>query len=131
MTIVHTGRQSVIVRNTSEGAPGRYEATAVVADPVLLTACSLQAVMTERQVGNLTDVAIGRYELFAPAVTPLTSTSHVELVSSSVTSTSYTIGGATYYTTGVVYEVDGEPALWHDHAGRPHHTECYLKARTS
>ena len=131
MTIVHTGRQTVIVRNKGEGTPGRFETTPVVADPVLLTGCSLQAVQTERQVGNLTDVAIGRYELFAPPTTPLTSTSQVELVSTAPTSTSYVIGGATYYTTGTVYDVDGEPALWFDHAGRPHHTECYLKVRTS
>ena len=131
MTIVHTGRQTVVVLNTTEGDPGRFEATAVPADPVLLTGCSLQAVQTERQVGNLTDVAIGRYELFAPASTPLTSTSRLELVTSTPTATSYVIGGATYYTTGVVYDVDGEPMVWFDHAGRPHHTECYLKARSS
>ena len=95
MTIVHTGRQTVVVLNTTEGDPGRFEATAVPADPVLLTGCSLQAVQTERQVGNLTDVAIGRYELFAPVSTPLTSTSRLELVTSTPTATSYVIGGAT------------------------------------
>ena len=131
MTIVHTGRQAVIVLNKGEGAPGRFETIPVNADPVLLSGCSLQAVQTERQVGNLTDVAIGRYELFAPATTPLTSTSQVELVSSAPTGTSYIIGGSTYYTTGVVYDVDGEPNVWSDHMGRPHHTECYLKVRTS
>ena len=39
MTIVHTGRQTVVVLNTTEGDPGRFEATAVPADPVLLTGC--------------------------------------------------------------------------------------------
>jgi len=131
VTQIHLGRQNVIVRNKTEGAPGRYETTPVALPPVVVRSCSLQAVQTERQVGNLTDVSISRYELFAPTSAPLTPTSQVELVTSQQTDTSYTIDGATYYTTGIVYDVDGEPSIWVDHFGRQHHTECYLKVRSS
>ena len=128
---IHLGRQTVIVLNTTEGTPGRYEAELVDADPVAVSGCSLQAFRTEREIGNLTDVAIARYELFAPASAPLTSTSKVELVTSATTSTSYTIGTTLYYTTGITFDVDGEPALWFDRAGRAHHIECYVKQRAS
>lgn len=138
----HLGRQSIVLLNTTEGAPGRYESTSVDADPVLVERCSLQAYRTERLDHNSTDVAIARLELFTPPDAPLLPTSKVRLVSKTATATSYTFTFTetddngdpvtvtkTFYVTDPVYDVDGEVAIWPDRNNRPHHTECYVKER--
>jgi hypothetical protein len=83
-----------------------------------VTGCSVQERQTKRELTNITDVEYARFRIFAPIGTPLTGTSLV------------VIGVLAAWpppATTLVWQVDGEPTLWHSRHGAPHHIECYLR----
>jgi len=80
--------------------------------------CSLEEHRTKRDINDLTDIAIGRWRLFAPGTAPLSNTSQV------------VVGAITAWPPPAgtqIYIVDGEPAIWRARNGIIHHIECYLR----
>lgn len=105
----------------NQGAPTGYDG---VGDPVyggptltVVNNCDVQQHTTRREISNI-DVAWSRSRLFAPASAPLSSTSVVALGAFN----SWPLPGGT-----TTFLVDGEPAIWNQHNGVPHHFECYLR----
>lgn len=107
------GSMSVTVLRATETPDPRYgtlrrdwaNPTATV-----VKGCAVQQVSaTEADVDR--EYAATHVRLFAPADADLAATDRVEYA-------------------GTTYEVDGEPAVWLDEAGRPHHIEAELKRMT-
>lgn len=68
--------------------------------------CAVQPLTTDEQVGDR-DTVTSRWQLWAPAGTPLAATSRVRY-------------------DGHTFEVDGEPQTWPGISGGPHHVTAFL-----
>lgn len=104
------GRQAVTIVHRTDGPPDALGVPAVVETETTVTGCSVQPVSTTEDVSNV-DQVVSRWRMFAPAATAFTATDGV-------------------ISDGVLYQVDGDPQIWSDLGGNPHHIECYLKRAT-
>lgn len=72
--------------------------------------CSIQPEFSTETLGSA-DRIITRWRLFAPPQTDLSAVDSVMF-------------------NGETFSIDGDPALWFDWYGKPHHQECYLRKAT-
>jgi hypothetical protein len=104
------GHQTVILVHRAAGPPDTLGVPSHVETQESVSGCSVQPLTTTEELSDV-DQVITRWRLYAPATVTLTAIDAV-------------------ISDGVLYEVDGDPQIWSDMAGRPHHLECYLRRAT-
>lgn len=104
------GHQVIAVVRRTEGIPDRLGVPTLVETTHYVSGCSVQPLATIEQLSNV-DQVVTRWRLFAPADADLIVTDAV-------------------ITNGIQYEVDGDPMVWPDLGGVPHHLEAYLRRAT-
>lgn len=106
-----TGRDTVVIVRRVMGAPDNLGVpTRIETREVVWNCCSVQPLGTDELLSDV-DRVITRWKLYAPADVNLTSTDAVE-------------------SNGLLYEVDGDPQIWADVRGVPHHLTCLLRRAT-
>jgi len=104
------GRETVTVVTRSWGPPDTLGVAAKVETPHTVTGCAVVPLTTQEDVSDV-DHVVTRWRLFGPPDMAVTVTDAV------------IVGDLTY-------EVDGDPQVWPDARGVPHHLECYLRRAT-
>ncbi|HEX5119849.1 MAG TPA: hypothetical protein VFW65_32080 [Pseudonocardiaceae bacterium] len=110
MTGPPIGHQIITVIRRTSGPPDRLGVPTQVETRHDVSGCSVQPVGTDEQLSNV-DLVVTRWRLYAPADADVVVTDAV-------------IAG------GLTYEVDGDPQVWPDIRGQPHHLEAYLRRAT-
>lgn len=110
MTGPPIGHQVITVVRRTDGPPDRLGVATPVETRYDVAGCSVQPLTTAEQLSNV-DQVVTRWRLFAPPNADLVVTDAVVVA-------------------GIQYEVDGDPQVWPDMGGRPHHLEAYLRRAT-
>lgn len=105
-----TGRDTITVVHRTAGTPDNLGVPAKIETRRQVAGCSVQPLGTDELLSDV-DRVITRWKLYAPAATALTTADAVE-------------------SNGLLYEVDGDPQVWSDTRGVPHHLECLLRRAT-
>lgn len=105
------GRDTVYGIHVSAGAKGsKGIAAEVESTPFLITGCSFQPISAAEQMSNM-DLTITMWRLYAPPATVLAAVDRV-------------------MAFGTKYQVFGDPQVWTDSRGKPHHLQCMLRKAT-
>lgn len=105
-----TGRETITVVHRTNGPPDPLGVPTRVESLRPVSGCSVQPLSTDEELSNV-DRVTTRWRLIAPANTALSVTDAV-------------------VSQGLLYEIDGDPQLWTDIRGQPHHLECLLRRAT-
>lgn len=104
------GRETVVIVHRATGPPDVLGVPSKIETQEHVAGCSVQPLTTSEELSDV-DQVITRWKLFAPAGVALTVTDAV-------------------ISRGLLYEVDGDPQVWTDLRGQPHHLSCLLRRAT-
>lgn len=105
-----TGHDTVTVIRRTNGPPDSLGVPTRVETQQTVPGCSVQPLGTDEMLSDV-DRVVSRWKLYAPATLVLTATDAVQ-------------------SHGITFEVDGDPQIWSDVRGAPHHLECLLRRAT-
>jgi hypothetical protein len=105
------GHAITVIQPTAKGPLGDYEPGTVTETTIegcyVQSRGSVNSRYSQEQTGLRDTVATGLI-VYAPPGTPILPTSRIKF-------------------QGIRYQVEGEPAVWDDARGRPHHVEVSLR----
>lgn len=104
------GHQTVTIVHRSAGPANDLGIPATVETQTTVDGCTVVPLTTQEEVSDV-DQVVTRWRLFGPPDMAVTVTDAV-------------------IVNGLEYEVDGDPQVWPDFRGVPHHLECYLRRAT-